>query len=879
MWQRGNGTTILSGNNTYSGSTYIQEGTVVAASTNAFGTSTINLGNSPDPTLKLATNLTVSTVNWGSNGVITMTPGSQLLTITNGFYNQLGSNPVGAGIFDFGGATASNSNPITLISFNQQFGFNSTYFSVLGSTNWGFVLTANTLQTFYLAINSGLIAVPSVTVDSVNATYSSVTFLSNGVLNITPSGSLTITSDVTVSNNGIVLLNGVFNTPNLNILPGSTLIGSGTLNDALNNAGLIIMNGMTINEVSGGVINSGTITGSGVINGSVSNSGQILMTNMTINAPVGGVTNSGTISGNGVINGNFIQTLTGTFNAGGAINGTVSNAGQFVMNNLIITGAVNNTGSFSGVGTINGSVNSSGTLMPGSATNIGTIAINGNLVLSSTSGLIIPVSATANSQITVSGAANLSGTLTLLPLPGSTLSFGQQIAFLTSTGPIKGTFSAINTPAGYRGRLSIVGDPVAYILIAPQSYTQVALNRNQTNVATALNNFIPATSGDQLTVSTLLDSLTAGQYQQAFNAIMPTFYQSMSTIAFNLANAQNSELVQRLWGLRVAEGGGFTMSGLPDNTPMVQEQPQDGKGVLDAKKDILRPGLDNHWGLFVDGNGIFAQANSGNLLPGYNSQSGGVTTGLTYKWNENFASGLYAGYEGTYAKYGASGSGLGVGSRLIDNSVRFGLFGTYGHPNGKGFYADALAGGGYNNYQATRIIQFTGVNRTANSSPGAGELDTMLAGGYDIKKGLFTFGPTASLQYTYLGVNPVNETGAQSLNFSSGGWNSSSMLSSIGAHAAYTWQACRNVVVVPQISLNWQHEFMQNPYAISGNLGGTSPNFSNWSSAPIRDTLYTGVGFTVEFAKRWNTALFYNASAGNSDLVSQNIFWSAGVKF
>jgi hypothetical protein len=35
----------------------------------------------------------------------------------------------------------------------------------------------------------------------------------------------------------------------------------------------------------------------------------------------------------------------------------------------------------------------------------------------------------------------------------------------------------------------------------------------------------------------------------------------------------------------------------------------------------------------------------------------------------------------------------------------------------------------------------------------------------------------------------------------------------------------------------------------------------------------------VEFAKKWNTSLFYNASAGNSDLVSQNIFWSAGFKF
>jgi hypothetical protein len=72
---------------------------------------------------------------------------------------------------------------------------------------------------------------------------------------------------------------------------------------------------------------------------------------------------------------------------------------------------------------------------------------------------------------------------------------------------------------------------------------------------------------------------------------------------------------------------------------------------------------------------------------------------------------------------------------------------------------------------------------------------------------------------------------------------------------------------------------MQNPYAINGNLGGTSPSFSNWSAAPIRAFLYTGVGFTVEFAKNWNTSFFYNAAAGNNDLTSQSIFWSAGLKF
>jgi uncharacterized protein with beta-barrel porin domain len=541
---------------------------------------------------------------------------------------------------------------------------------------------------------------------------------------------------------------------------------------------------------------------------------------------------------------------------------------------------VNPSGTLQGTGTLSltgGNLMVNGTIAPGNSP--GTFYVTGgNLVMGSTATWDQQIySASVYDRVVVTGAAFLNGTLNITTFGNGGLEYGQKYNFLTASGGISGAFSSIVAPEGFRGRLLVSGTQ-ANILIAPTSYTQLAQNRNQSNVATALNSFIPATSGDQLVVSTSLDSLTAPQYNQAFNAIMPTFYQQIATIAFNNANAQNMQLVQRLWGLRVAEGGGFSMSGLADNMPLLEGQ-GDGKGVLDSKKDILRPGLDNHWGIFVDGNGIFAQANSGNMLPGYNSQSGGVTTGLTYKWNENVGTGIYCGYQGTYTKSGADGSGLGTGSRLIDNAVRFGVFGTYGQKDGKGLFVNALAGGGYHNFQASRVIQYAGMNRTANSAPGAGELDTMLAAGYDIKKDKFTFGPTASLQYTYLGVNSLNETGAQSLSFNSGGWNSSSMLSSVGAHAAYSWVASKNILVVPQVNLSWQHEFMQNPYAISGNLGGTSPTFSNWSATPIRDFLYTGVGFTVEFAKRWNTSFFYNAAAGNSDLVSQNIFWSAGVKF
>jgi len=631
-------------------------------------------------------------------------------------------------------------------------------------------------------------------------------------------------------------------------------------------------NGFSVNNVQGYSLftsnNALWILGgsSGLIASNTTTTVGGTQTNPAVTFQPSGILNV-TPNGNLTITGGITTTNNGTV----TLNGTLNTPFVFVASG----------GTIGGSGNLNGNLTNSGTVSPGNSP--GTLTVTGNFVQTSGGTLLIQVANGAHDMLNVSGSASLDGTLIITPYGGHVFQYGEIIPFL-SAATVTGSFSSIEAPQGYRGRVKVVGDPVLEVILAPASYTQVAANGNQSNVATALNSFIPATGGDQLVVSTALDSLSGAQYQQAFNAIMPTIYQSLATIAFNSANAQNSELVQRLWGLRVA-GTGFSISGFADNTAILEGQ-GDG-GVMDAKKDILRPGADSHWGMFVDGNGIFAQSTSANMLPTYNFESGGITTGFTYKWNENFGTGIYAGYEGTYAKYN-NGGGVGGGSSLIDNSARFGIFGTYGQKNAKneavGFYADAMAGGGYNNYAMTRNIAFgsstnsTTFNRTATSSPGAGELDTMLAGGYDVKRGNWTFGPTASLQYTYLGVNSVNEAGAQSLDFSSGGWNSSSLLSSLGAHAAYNWQVNKNVLVVPQINLSWQHEFMQNPYAINGSLGG-SPNFSNWSAAPIRDTLYTGIGFTVEFAKRWNTSFFYNAAAGNANLTSENIFWSAGVRF
>ncbi|MFI0347280.1 MAG: autotransporter domain-containing protein [Chthoniobacterales bacterium] len=441
--------------------------------------------------------------------------------------------------------------------------------------------------------------------------------------------------------------------------------------------------------------------------------------------------------------------------------------------------------------------------------------------------------------------------------------YGDEIQIL-SASHVEGKFGEIDLGSSLlRARKICIGDPVEVIFIAPTVYTQMAVNKNQRNVAAALNSFIPAESGDPLVVSTALDELTPAEYQVAFQQIMPALYSSFSTIAFNNANAQNNQLIQRLGNIRVG-GSGFDTSGM--NEAPIQD---DNKNPRKGEKDILIPSVDNHWGVFTDANGIFANANINNQLPGYSFESGGVTIGLDYKWNDHFSTGLYTGYEGTQSKQSG-------GNFICDNGSRFGAFGTYEQG---GIFVNGLVGGDSHSYQVQRTIQFPGVKRTATSAPTAQELDTMLAGGYDMKRGKFVFGPMTSLQYTYLGVQPFTESGAQSLNLSVESQHANSLIYSLGPHAFYTCEMSKNILLIPQVNLAWQHEFLQNPYAINSTLQGGGGAFNYTTTAAPRDSLYTGIGFTVTMFKKYDASFFYNASAANPELVSQNFFASFGMKF
>jgi len=517
-----------------------------------------------------------------------------------------------------------------------------------------------------------------------------------------------------------------------------------------------------------------------------------------------------------------------------------------------------------GSGLIVGDVTNDGTVNPGNSP--GVLSIEGNFIQTEDGTLQIEVeSGSVFDQLLVTGNAGIDGTLEIL---SDNLSYGQVVPFLVA-GSISGAFDEVIMPNEdlFRARM-LLDDGTGILLVAPTSYTLVAETQNQTNVAAALDGFILATSGDRETISIALDQLTAEQYPAAFDQISPAFYESLADITLEQNNAQNQMLAQRFSSVRLGARG-FQSMGVAQS-PIMHDK--DGKSVLDAKssKDIITPTEDNKWGLWVMGNGLFANAPSLNQMPAYKFQSGGFLGGVDYSWNEHFATGVFAGYQGLYAKYDG-------GSKNTINSTNFGAYATFQH---SGFTADAVVSGAYNSYSTRRPIEFGTVDRTGVATPDGGQVNAYLGLGYDWKAGNFTFGPILSAQYTYVGIGSFEETGADSLDLRVDQQSAHSIRTSVGGRIAYTWNVTEHIILIPEVRMIWQHEFLNDSRTIGASLdGGSGASFDYLTAAPGRDNVYAGAGVTAQIGRNWNANLFYNADFGRQDFTSHMISGGLGWEF
>ncbi|BCW87453.1 hypothetical protein sos41_05820 [Alphaproteobacteria bacterium SO-S41] len=214
-----------------------------------------------------------------------------------------------------------------------------------------------------------------------------------------------------------------------------------------------------------------------------------------------------------------------------------------------------------------------GAIAPGTATTstsagtVGTLTVEGSVVMASASGFLVDVaSSTSADRLTVTGGAlNLGGTFQASTLTGFVSTFGQSWTVASATGGITGSFSTIatnfNTSGVLRSQLATVGtNLILSITAVPYSGAATYTSPEQREIARAFD--LIRASGAQLPLFTSTDQVSA--------ALLPATLEALSPLnafaATGLTEASSSLIADSIVdrGDQLASGGGhgFQTAGL-----------------------------------------------------------------------------------------------------------------------------------------------------------------------------------------------------------------------------------------------------------------------------------------------------------------------------
>ncbi len=890
----GNGTTILTGNNTYTGTTLIQSGTLQVGNGGTSGTlgtgAWINNGN-------LAFNrfddLTLDKAISGTGSVTKL--GSNTLTLT-GNNTHSGGTIVNSGILSVAkynalgtGDLTLNNGSLYLYSAQEMAG----HVQVGGNFRWNngtisYFDTGDSPESQDLKMNvagnltnggaGGVFDFKGVQALDRGA-YTLVTF--NGTTNFAPAqlkavagATTTLIGNFEVSNGSVVytLEDAISKT---DLIAGYHIQNNGGPNTPVVANYIIDTTTKTVNTVN--KVKSLTFESNGSLE--IEAGGKLLLSKGTLTVNDGASTiTGGVIVADSDLNKDGIGTLdiktdlvvTGKANVN---EGLLSVNGQAIAREFV----VNPLGTLGGAGLIVSNVRNTGVVAPGNSP--GTLTIAGNYEQSSSGKLNIEIASTSSfDRLVVSGQMTIAGTLNVIPFGGMKLAFGQTYDIIEA-GSITGAFDSIIVPANLRARFLNLGT-IGLLVFAPDDFSNLGLELtgNQASIAKALNDFLNSNDKDRQTVGTALDLQTVDQYPASFDQISVSFYESLGNLAIEQAFTQTQFLNQRISSVRLGIAGFQAMGGI--SQPLVNDrdgtnaaEAHDG-GLIDWSSICAGPVAESspskNWNAWALGTGTFSRTINLGTLQNYNSDVGGFLVGSDYRWNQNFVTGLYAGYDYTYAKYSGS-------SNMRGNGVNFGTYASYAKD---GYHADAVIGGGYTAYQTKRSIQFSTIDRTASADPTSAQFTAGINLGKDFEIQRFTFGPIAGLQFTAANIGSFKETGAESLDLSLAKQNANSLRSTLGGRIAYTWNLNQKIMLIPEVRMFWQHEFMNNARTMSASLdAGNGPSFDYETPTPYRDSVFAGVGATAQFGENLSGSIFYNINFGSATYQSNMISTSLNFSF
>jgi autotransporter-associated beta strand protein len=367
------------------------------------------------------------------------------------------------------------------------------------STGGNATITNNNFMAFFLTSTAGGATITN----NAFIQFNDSTSAGNATINSNP-GAVTFTNSSTAGNATLTAaFGGLISFTDTSLGGNATIItNTGGLTQFVTNAnpdnarlitntGGIVDFSATSGLVGNGQISAGSIEGAGTYN---LGSNQLTVGGNNLSTSVSGtISDGGSLGGTGA---SLVKVGTGTLTLNGVnsyTGATVVDGGTLSVNGSILASSgvnVNAGGTLGGNGIVGNTTINGGALAPGNS--IGTLAVQGNLVLTAAATYMVQVSGASADRTNVTGTATLAGAVAVQPL--SRVLATTTYTIMTAAGT-NGTFDAafVNGNLARNARLSYAGGSV-FLTLDPSllSPSLSSANGNQTNVAATIDNALLA---------------------------------------------------------------------------------------------------------------------------------------------------------------------------------------------------------------------------------------------------------------------------------------------------------------------------------------------------------------------------------------------------
>jgi outer membrane autotransporter protein len=627
---------------------------------------------------------------------------------------------------------------------------------------------------------------------------------------------------------------------------------SGTINDgpAPCGCGPPSSGGSLVKVGTGTLILSGvnTYTGPTIVDGgmlAIAPSGSI----------TSNVTNNSLFLNAGLVTGNLVNT--GMAGNTGTITGTATINGGFVDNDGTIVGivTVNAGGTLAGNGTVGGAIiNAGGTLSPGHS--IGTIKVNGNLTFVGAGNYAVEVSPTAADRVNVTGAAGLGGTLHAYAI-GTGYKIGTTYTVINAAGGVTGKF----------GNLDIVGDfgitrpHIEYdannvlLVLGPNAISPLLTGGtfNQRAVAGAVD--VALQAGNQLATFDALFKVATAQLPLALDTLSGEVHASTAGVLVDESLYVRSAVLGRL--RQASYGGDAAMAVLSTGGPQLAlaNEADDAlttllaygaKSPLPTKAPPLTaPAPSRDIAFWSQGFGAWGKFNGDGNAATVRRDLAGFFTGVDARFGD-WRGGFAAGY--TSSRNNLDGRGAA--------NVESGHLAAYG---GWGFGAFRLRGGAayaWHTIDTSRTVALPGLFDTPTGHYDGGTGQIFGEAGYGLAFGKVAVEPFAGAAFVRLRTDPFDERGGvAALRVAANAFEVGS--STLGVRAASMIPLWWDMMLVPRVSVAWQHAFDDvTPAATLAFQGAGAPFLI--AGVPIaRDSLLSEAGLDLAISRNTTVGLSY----------------------